>query len=69
MKQDGNFQICDNAQLTVIITVKPTTGSLQLAAVNNSFNIYGTIQLRLFLQGVHETPSLTMACTHNAALF
>lgn len=43
MKQNGNFQICDYAQLSIIITVKPPPESLQSAAVNNSFSIYGTI--------------------------
>lgn len=43
MKQNANFQIYDYAQLTVIITVKPPPESLQSAAVNNSFNVYGTI--------------------------
>lgn len=70
MKQNGNFQICDYAQLTVIITVKPPPETLQSAAVNNSFHIYRTIQqLRLFLQGVYETPGLTTAGIHTTALF
>lgn len=42
MKQNGTFQTCDYAQLTVIITVKPPE-SLSSAAVNDGFNIYGII--------------------------
>lgn len=57
MKHNGNFQICDYAQVTVIITVKLPPESLQSAAVINSFSIYGTIYSLDFFTGCLWNPS------------